>query len=338
MLRIRNSWYVIFVWLCVIVILSGCDLDIPKASDTFFAMDTVMTVELQGKDSQKAIDEIRQMIFDLDKRLNPNNEDSEVAVLNQHKSIDASDDLLNLTKISLEYSKLTNGSLDISTYSAVTKWGFGTEHPKVPSSDELKKLVPCIDYRKIKIQGNKISIPENMTVNYGAVAKGYATDKALKIAKDYNIRAGYINLGGNVACFGDLIGQDSFNIGIEDPKNAGSVIGVLKTKDKSIVSSGNYQRYFVENNVRYHHIIDPKTASPVVTDVNMITVICDSSVEADCMSTALYVMGEDAAINYWKNNLEKFNFIIVKDNVIICSGGLREKFENRSNLRLEWID
>lgn len=306
--------------------------------ENFLAMDTIMTIELYGKHSKEAFEEIKQKILDIEKLADTKDENSVLSRLNTKKEVEADADTLNMFKAALDYAKKTDGALDISTYSAGSAWGFGKDSYRIPTNEELTQLKNGIDYSKIEIEGNTIRIPDNMQVGLGAVAKGYSADLAIDIAKRYELDYALINLGGNIACFGKPLDDECFRIGIENPKETGTALLAVQTRDKSLVTSGNYQRFFEENGIRYHHIIDPKTASPVVTDVNLVTVVCDRSVDADCLSTSLYVLGEEGTIEFWRKNKEFIDFIMVKDDEIICSIGLKDKIQNLSDLDIVWIN
>lgn len=307
-------------------------------TDSFFAMDTIMTIELYGRNSQEAFEEIKQKILDIEKLADTKDENSILNQLNTRKEAKVDEDTLNMLKAALDYAQKTNGALDISTYSAGLAWGFGKDSYRIPMQEELEQLKSGIDYSKIEMEGNIVRIPENMQVGLGAVAKGYSADVAIEIAKRYELDYALINLGGNIVCFGKPLDSEYFGIGIENPKEPGTALAVVQARDKSLVTSGNYQRFFEENGIRYHHIIDPKTAAPVLTDVNLVTVVCNRSLDADCLSTSLYVLGEEGTIEFWRKNKDLMDFIMVKDDKIICSIGLKNQIQNLSDLDVVWID
>lgn len=334
-----KKFIVIFIVFIFILSLSGCeDKKDFYLKDTLFAMDTVMTIELYGKNAKQAYKEIEKRIREVEAYAAVKNKDSLISKLNRDKKIEANEDLLNMFKAALFYGKETKGALDISTQVASEAWGFGKEEQRVPDKNELKNLLKAIDFHRIKIDGTIITIPDDMIVGLGAVAKGYCADLAIDISKKNELDFAIINLGGNIACYGKPMDSEFFGIGIEDPYQPGSAIAVIQNKDKSLVSSGNYQRFFEREGVRYHHILDPKTAAPTLTDVNMITIVCDSSTSADCLSTALYVLGEVGTIEYWRENKTLFDFVMVKDDELLCSSGLKNKLNTLVPMDIVWIN
>lgn len=330
---------VLCLFLCLILLpLYGCDPEKEHITETLFAMDTVMTIELYGKDAKQAYHEIADKILEIETYSSAVNPNSEISRLNKEKYLEANEDVLAMIKTAVFFGEQTNGALDISTHAAVETWGFGGGTYRVPSDLELEELIKSIDYRKIRIEGNTITIPEEMTVGLGAVAKGYCADLAVEIAKKHGVDFALINLGGNIACYGKPLNSDLFGIGVEDPYQPGTALAVIQTTDRSLVSSGNYQRFFEQDGTRYHHIIDPETAAPVDTDINMVTVVCKDSTTADCLSTSLYVMGEEKTVEYWRNNKDLFEFVMVKDDELLCSKGLKNKFNPLIPMDILWID
>lgn len=331
------------VYLCLVFIMSlfliGCGKNkMVQTADSFFAMDTVMTVEVNGAKSKEAVDEIKKMIFDIEMLLSNKDENSELSLLNRNKTVKASKDLLELTRVSIEYAELTDGALDITTYEASRAWGFLDENYRLPDAKELKSLVKNIDYRNIKIEKDTITLGKDTSIWFGAVAKGYCSQKAVQILKKYDIESALINLGGNVVCIGQPLDALSWNIGVEDPKNIGQALGVVKLNDMAVVSSGNYQRFFEMNGKIHHHILDPKTAAPADSDMDMITIVADDATRADCLSTALYVMGMDGATDFYNRSGKDFGLVMTKDNKLFISSNLKDKFEALDFVEYSFFD
>lgn len=317
----------LFIVFTISLCLFGCGKnETVQTADSFFAMDTVMTIEANGAKSKEAIEEIKKMIFYIEALLSNKDENSELSRLNKEKSLKVSEDLLELAKVSVEYAKLTDGALDITTYDASRAWGFLDGNYRILDSEELNSLVKTIDYRNIKIDKDTISLGKDTSIWFGAVAKGYCSQKAVQILKKYGINSALINLGGNVVCIGQPLDDSGWNIGVEDPANIGSALGVIKVNDMAVVSSGNYQRFFEKDGKIYHHILDPKTAAPADVDIDMVSIVTNDATRADCLSTALYVMGMDKAIDFYHRSGQDFGLVIAKDNRLFISSNLRDKF------------
>ena len=173
-----------------------------------------------------------------------------------------------------------------------------------------------MDYRKVSLKENQIYLPDGMQIDLGAVAKGYIGDEIIKILKANNISSALINLGGNVQLLGTKPNGDLWNIGLKSP-NSQDYIGILRLADCAIVTSGNYERYFIgEDNKRYWHILDGKTGKPADKHINSVTIVTKQGKLGDALSTALFVMGVDEAINYWKQNKDEndaFEMILITD-------------------------
>lgn len=330
----------VYLWIFIFsLFLIGCGKnESVHTSESFFAMDTVMTVEAYGKKSKEAVSEIKKMIFDIEKLLSNKDENSELSILNRDKSIKASNELLELAKISIEYAQTTYGALDVTTYEASKAWGFLDENYRVPDKAELDSLAKNIDYNKIKIDGDTITLDEDTSIWFGAVAKGYCSQRAVEILKEYEVGSALINLGGNVVCVGQPPDNLNWNIGIEDPKNIGSALGVISVNDVAVVSSGNYQRFFEKDGKIYHHILDPKTAAPSEADIDMVTVVCLDATRADCLSTALYVMGMDKAIDFYNKSGKNFGLVMAKDNKLFISSNLKDKFRALDGVYYDFFD
>ncbi len=329
----------LFIVFTISLFLLGCGKNkTVQTADSFFAMDTVMTIEANGERSEEAVTEIKKMIFDVEAILSNKDKNSELSLLNKKKRLKVSEDLIELAKASVEYANLTDGALDITTYEASRAWGFLDGNYRIPDREELQSLVKNIDYRNIKIDKDTITLGEDTSIWFGAVAKGYCSQKAVQILKKYDINSAIVNLGGNVVCVGKPLDDSGWNIGVEDPENIGSALGVIKVNDMAVVSSGNYQRFFEKDGKIYHHILDPKTAAPADVDIDMVTIVTPDATRADCLSTALYVMGMDKAIDFYNRSGKDFGLVIAKDNELFISSNLKDKFTPIGSVGYSFFD
>ena len=304
----------LFIVFTISLFLLGCGKNKTiQTADSFFAMDTVMTIEANGERSEEAVTEIKKMIFDVEAILSNKDKNSELSLLNKKKRLKVSEDLIELAKASVEYANLTDGALDITTYEASRAWGFLDGNYRIPDREELQSLVKNIDYRNIKIDKDTITLGEDTSIWFGAVAKGYCSQKAVQILKKYEINSAIVNLGGNVVCVG-------------------------KPLDEAVVSSGNYQRFFEKDGKIYHHILDPKTAAPADVDIDMVTIVTPDATRADCLSTALYVMGMDKAIDFYNRSGKDFGLVIAKDNELFISSNLKDKFTPIGSVGYSFFD
>jgi len=265
----------------------------------FFAMDTYITCQVLTKDEALAkagLDGVEKAFLEIDRLTNRFDKKSEVSAVNENAGIapvKVSEDVSAIVETALEWSDKTDGAFNILIGSAMDLWGFGTEKPKVPAKENLAEALTKTDYHKIvlNIEQSTLFLPEKgMVMDLGGVAKGYATDKAVAALKKLGIENALINAGGNVYAMGSKADGAPWRVGVQDPKDPQGIAAVLAVSNSTLVSSGDYQRYFEVDGIRYHHILDPATGCPARASRGT-TVIMKSSTVADILSTALFVKG-----------------------------------------------
>src|SRR6056297_3049374 len=313
-----------------------------KISESEFLLDTHVTITLYGTTDENIFPEIFGEIQRLENILSVHVEGSDLDLLKENagiKPVKVSEDTIKLMEKSIKYSELTNGLFDITSGPLIDLWGIGTESAKITSKDEIKVAIGLIDYNKIKINKNERTIfleDEGMIANLGAIAKGYIADKVEEKLYELGVKSAIINLGGNVQLIGTKPDGTLFRIGIQDPdESRGGNIGVYTGKDVTIVSSGDYERFFVEDGVRYHHILNPKTGFPVETEIKSVSIITEESFEADALSTSVLLSGWDKGINIIENLNNVEAIFINKNHEVYVTEGLKENFNfDSSNYEL----
>ncbi len=209
---------------------------------------------------------------------------------------------------SIDVSLKTDGAFDV-TIGVISKMWKRFKEPVLPDSNEIIKCLKFVDFKRIQILQDSISMEKGQIIDIGGIAKGYAIKKGIEIMKEHNIKSGMINAGGDIGILGDKNGN-MWKIGIRDPFNRNGLIDTLLLKDISIATSGDYERFFEINGKIYHHILNPKTGYPVY-NFRSVTVICEDPVYADAYATAIFVLG-DKGVEFAKNN--NLKVIIVKNN------------------------
>lgn len=279
---------------------------------TVIAMDTVMTVKAYGENAEAGINLAIQEIMRLEKLLSTTMEESEIYKINHAdgEPVKISEETARLIKEAIEISRLTDGALDITVYPIVLSWGFTGSEFRVPGDGEIKESLRLVDYKGIRIDGDSVTLNKGQMIDLGAIAKGYAADRVRDKLKEAGVDSALINLGGNILTMGDKPGNDSWSVGIKDPFSQDKLAGSVEIGEKAVVTSGNYERFFEQDGKRYWHIIDPKTGYPADNGVASVTIIADSSVYADALSTALFVMGPEEALRAY-NNLGNFEYILI---------------------------
>ena len=309
--------------------------DANDASITLFAMDTVMELKAYGGNGQEALKQASECINHLDKLLSATNPNSEIYAANHSEGngTAVSDDTAVLLERALELCRDTDGVLDVSIYPAVRAWGFTTGLYQVPEEAELAALLTNVDYTKIHLEDGFLTVPADMEIDLGAVAKGYTGDRIMDIFRSFGIPSAIISLGGNVQTLGTKPDGTLWRVAVQAPSGDGYA-GVMEVDEKAVITSGGYERYFEEDGQIYWHIIDPATGWPAQNGLVSVTIISESGLLSDALSTALFVMGKDCAIDFWRSR-DDFDFILIdEDGIVTISAGIQDSF----SLYTDWMD
>ncbi|MCH5186778.1 MAG: FAD:protein FMN transferase [Oscillospiraceae bacterium] len=313
--------------LCVAIILffSSC-AKTREAKKTIFAMDTVMELTVYGNDGEAALTAGEAEIFRLDDLLDRGSEDSDIYKLNNDIDVDrVSPETIKLVRRALEVGASTDWAFDITIAPVVDIWGFYDQSYRVPSDDEITTALT-------KVGGDRVNVDEAVDlgetkIDLGGVAKGYASQRVSELFRNMGVDSALLNLGGNVQVIGTRPDGDPWRIAVQSPDGDGYA-GVLSLSDAAAVTSGDYQRHFESGGVDYHHIIDPETGYPADSGLRSVTVVCEDATLADGLSTALFVMGLDAASDYWRENGGFEAVFITSVGEIYVTSGLKDKFES----------
>ena len=286
----------------------------PAESD-IFAMDTVIQLKVWGHDADAAMKGMTEKINILSSSLSVT--DGELYELNRSGCATLSEDAAALLTQAMDYSIKTNGAFDPTVFSAVSLWGFTTDKNHVPTEQERLQAAETIGVSHIHLDGNNVTLDEGTMLDFGGIAKGYASERCAELLQDRGVTAALLMLGGNVQTVGEKPDGSSWRIGIADPAAPEKAIAQLTFSGSlALVTSGSYQRYFEQDGVRYHHILDPETAMPASNGLCSVTVLADSGTMADAYSTALFVMGLEEATEFWREN-ENFEAVFITDNMDI---------------------
>ena len=248
-----------------------------------------------------AIDEAFRLCAALDKKLSRTNAASEISAVNNAGGewVDVSEDTLELIQKGVEYSRMSDGGFDITVGGITEQWDFHADEgeAKIPDGDALAEAVKHINYSNIEIEGNRVRLSDPATkLDLGGIAKGYIGDRMTELLESRGVVSAVINLGGNVICIGGKTDEDDFVIGVETPfSDRTEIIGKIDARDKTLVTSGVYERQIEVDGKKYHHILDTKTGWPVETDLDAVTLIADKgcSADIDALSTTCLILGAD---------------------------------------------
>lgn len=319
-----------FFALCAaLVLLAGCT---PKPAQTapaseriFFAMDTVMTLRLYEGGEEDLLGQAEGRVNELEDLLSVTEPDSEVYALNHNGEADLSPETAELLSTALMMCARTNGALDISTYPVVRTWGFTTGEYAVPSAETIDALLPLVDYRQVRLEGSKAAVPNGMEIDLGSVAKGYTGDVLSAFLKEHGVTSAMLDLGGNIQTIGAKPDGSCWRVGVRDPEGDGN-LGVVEVVNQAVVTSGGYERYFEEDGVRYWHILDPQTGFPAHSGLISVTIIGERGAICDGLSTALFVMGLDHALDHWRQYRDFEAVFVSEDGSVTITAGLEDSF------------
>ena len=302
----------------------------PKANESesseLYAMDTVMSLTAYGSHAREALDSASAEIQRLDKLFSISSETGDIYRVNRDGEGDLSEDTRSLLASALEYGKDTNGIFDCTIEPVMEAWGFTTKNYRIPSDSELAELLSHVDASTVTLSGNHVTLPEDVKLDLGGIAKGFTSARVMEVFKNSGVTSGIISLGGNVQTLGTKPDEKLWRVGIQDPNDLNAMFAVVEVSDEAVITSGAYQRYFEENGVHYHHIIDPRTGYPAESGLTSVTIISPDGTLADALSTSLFIMGPDDASAFWQNHRDKFEAIIMTENgEVLVTYGLADR-------------
>lgn len=300
------------------LLISGCSSITDKKdltyTDTLF--DTVISIQILDPVDKSVIKGCEKLCKEYDAKFSKSNEDSEISQINNAKGkfVEVSDDTITLLEKGIYYGNMSKGLFDITIGCVSKLWDFQAEEPSIPSTKKVNAAKRHINYRNIMIVDNKVKLTDpKASLDVGAIAKGYIADRIKDYLVSKNVKHAIINLGGNVLVLGTKTDGSKYNIGIQRPfDETGEPITSVKVAGKSVVTTGTYQRYFKKNGKLYHHILSPNTGVPCRNNLSSVTIITDSSLTADAMSTTCFLMGYEEGMKL-VNLLDNVDAIFITD-------------------------
>ena len=311
------------------LMLAGCSAQTSaeESSQTreVYAMDTVMTLEAYGQNADAALDEAVAEIERLDALWSIASSDGEIARLNAEKQITASADTLALLTRAKEISAATDGLFSTTIAPLMEAWGFTSGDYRVPDEAELSALLAHVDDEEIAISDSTVTIPADAKVDLGGIAKGFTSARVMEIFRENSVENGILSLGGNVQALGTKPDGSLWRVGLQDPADERALFATLELADKAVITSGAYERNFEQDGVVYHHIIDPRTGYPAESGLSSVTIVSDDGTLADGLSTALFIMGKEAAVEFWRSHRDDFDMVLLADDgAVTVSAGIAD--------------
>ena len=317
----------------LLLLLTACAAPVSRQDREIFAMDTVIQLRVYDRDGA-ALDRLEAELMNLSRSLSAEDPAGGLYAINQAGGgTDAA--VADLVRRAAALSQRTGGALDVGLHRASVAWGFPTGSFTVPSATDLADLDNRCGMDLISVSGDTLRLENGVELDLGAVAKGHAADRCRAILERAGV-SGILSLGGNIQTVGKKPDGSDWTVALLDPSDGSSYLMTLSISGtKAVVTSGDYQRYFERDGVRYCHILDPENLSPARSGLRAVTVVADEGFLADGLSTALFVMGRDRGIEFWRASNDFEAVWVLEDGTVTVTEGLeaRTSYENAEVVR-----
>lgn len=325
--------------LAVTILFSGCGTKAENTTNTApitksnFYLGTYCKVTIYDKNDENILNKAFDRIEEFDKMLSINKENTEVDKLNEKSGVEkvkVNDDIYKLIDKSINYSKLTGGAFDVTIGPVVKLWNIGLDTARVPTKDEITKALPLIGYKNIELDSDSKTVylkNKGMVLDFGAIAKGYIADEVAEVLRNSGVKKAIIDLGGNIYALGSNKEDKPWKIGIQDPDlERNEIIGYIYSSNKSVVTSGIYERFLEKDGVKYHHILSPFNGYPYDNEIMGVTIISDLSIDGDALSTSTFALGLNEGLKFINSVPNVEAIFITKDHKVYLTDGLKNNF------------
>ncbi len=340
----------VLTWLApllfVVLFLGACgkkeaDVKILKTpyEDKQFLLGTYVDIRIYDDGKEEVLQEAFKNVKALGDKITVNQEGSELDKVNEQagvKPVVVSEDVYRLAKKAYEYSQDSTGGFDMAIGPITSLWRIGFPDARKPEESEIQEALKLVDYKKVKLNDQDKSIyleEKGMKLDFGAIAKGFITDEVVALLKKNKVTTAIVDLGGNIYVLGNSIrstadDQVKWTVGIQDPNQARNVVlGQIPESNKSLVTSGIYERYLKVDGKTYHHLFNPKTGYPFDNDIAGVTVITDHSVDGDGLSTALFSMGVKKGMAYVEKDPKIDAIFVTTEGKVYVSSRIEKQFK-----------
>ena len=307
------------------VVCSGCaaEKDLPKLSEVGFYLDTVITLTAYTEDAQVLKDALEEC-GRYEQRLSRTIEDSDVWKINhaEGQPVEVSDDTIAILQCAKKISGLSGGMFDVTIAPVSTIWDFTSGKAELPDAETIAQAAELVDYTKITLDGNTVTLPAGMMIDLGGIAKGYIADRIKAYLEKRGVKHAILSFGGNVVAIGGKPDGTDWKVGIQDiDGKTGDYMMVSRSSGGSTVTSGIYERGFDLDGVRYHHLLSTETGWPVQNELAAVTIFSESSMEGDALSTAAFVLGTEDGLKLI-NSLDGIEAVFIgRDRSVTYSAG-----------------
>ena len=320
----------------LLILLAACGHNSPHRESRLI-LGTTSTITIHDRRLPRGIfDRVFERVAAIEALMSINEsnyDDTEVLRINRaagREPVAVSDDTFSVIESGIRFGKASNGAFDITVGPLVALWGIGTPRETVPSQEEIDAVLPLIDFRRIELDfaQRTVYLPrEGMAIDVGGVAKGYAVEEAARLLAEAGIQHAVLDFGGDIYTVGRRRDGDAWRIGLQSPESGrGSIIGIIESSNNAIVTSGAYERFFIQDGQRYHHLFDIATGRPARNTLTSVTAIADDAMLADVFSTAGYVAGLEEGLRIFKAMPDVEGIFVTEDRSIYVTEGVAAAF------------
>lgn len=332
-MNLKKIFFSVLVVICCIALLwMGIQQSATtkKVEQTDFALDSLVTQTGYGTNCKEAFQQVSNLMRQTDERLSSYQLESEISKINQSNGewVPVCQETFDLLQRALQYCQQSDGVFDITMGTLIDLWGITGENPKVPTQQQIDQAMETVGWENVQLdrEGCAIRLAKPGTkIELGGIVKGAVSDQAAEIYNIQNVKSAIFSANSSIYVKGTQLDGKPYQLGIRDPRGtANDLIGSLEITDCFVGTSGDYERYFEQDGVRYHHILDPRTGSPSQTGLMGITVVADTGIEADFLSTWLFIMGKD----YVEQHLQDYQVIAIDtQGKVLISDSLKNQFQ-----------
>lgn len=310
-------------------VLSACSMhSVRELEKTSFLYDTVITIKLRDvADAEAVMEDTLDLCRRYDRLFDRFDAQSDLYRINHSagQPCTVSEDTLELIRLGLDYSQLSDGLFDITCGRVTGLWDFSAETPTLPDSSRMASALESVDWHRVTLSGSDVTVPDGTELDAGGIAKGFIADRITDYLYSRGVKSAVVNLGGNVSLLGTKDGHP-FSIGVQSPFEEGGILGQLDVADCSVVTAGSYQRCFELDGVSYHHILDLTDGMPCRSGLASVTVICRSSAQADALATICFMLGTEDGLELIESTGGAEAVFIAEDGTVTTSSGAADLF------------
>jgi len=310
----------------------------PAPPRTELVLGTVCTINLFEEGTDERYSRLVERLREIDRHMSANRDDSTIARINAaagSRAVPADPETLTVLSAALAFAEKSGGLFDPTIGPLVKLWDIGGESPAVPEPRAIDDARALIDWKKVRVDetaGTVFLEQAGMRLDLGAIAKGWAADELARIIREWGIERAIIDLGGNIYALGSKDSQTPWHIGIRNPElSGGAPVISLHAVNRAMVTSGLNERFFMENGTRYHHILNPETGFPADTDVLSVSILAERALDADALSTILFLMGSESGLKFIEEIPDAEAVYITTSREVRVSSGLQGKILVRND-------